>query len=190
MNTSHVTAVSLSPTHSFSKAPQGSIRLLAGLGVEGDAHAGAKVKHRYQVKRDPNQPNLCQVHLLQHELFVELNASGFSLEVGQMGENILTRGLDLMGLPTGTRLGLGETAVVEVTGMRTPCHQLNGLQPGLMKACFTLEPRDLSAKKTATNKKAPRAGIMGVVIVSGEVRRGDSIRVTLPPEPYVALRCV
>jgi MOSC domain-containing protein YiiM len=176
----YVIAVSLSPKHSFSKAQQTSIQLLAGLGVDGDAHAGAKVKHRYQIKKDPNQPNLCQVHLLQNELLEELNASGFSLETGEIGENIATSGLDLMALPTGTRLEVGESAVVEVTGMRSPCSQLNKLRPGLMKACFT----------TKAGKKVPRAGIMGIVLVSGEVRAGDSIRVTLPPGPHVALRCV
>jgi MOSC domain-containing protein YiiM len=181
MNASEITAVNISPTHSFSKAPQESIRLLAGLGVEGDAHLGVKVKHRYQVRKDPNQPNLCQVHLLQTELLDELSATGLRVEPGQMGENITTRGLDLMSLPTGTRLDLGETAVVEVTGMRSPCSQLNGLRPGLMKACFSVDAR---------KKKSPRAGIMGIVLHSGEVRPCDPIRVTLPPEPHVALRCV
>src|SRR5215207_8368325 len=115
-----VAAVHCSPTHTMTKPAREAIRLLAGLGVEGDAHLGETVKHRSRVARDPNQPNLRQVHLLQAELHDELRAAGFALSAGQMGENVTTRGIDLLGLPTGTRLHLGDTAVVELTGLRDP----------------------------------------------------------------------
>ena len=120
-----VTAVSRKATHTFSKPNQGSIRLLTGLGVEGDAHLGETVKHRSRVARDPSQPNLRQVHLIHAELHDELQAADFDVSAGQMGENVTTRGVDLLGLPTGTRLHLGDTAVVEVTGLRNPCAQLD-----------------------------------------------------------------
>src|SRR5215475_15297538 len=129
-----VTAVSRSPTHTLSKANQDGIALLTNLGVEGDAHRGETVQHRSRVARDPNQPNLRQVHLLHAELHDELRAAGFVVSAGQLGENITTRGLDLLGLPTGTRLHLGADAVVEVTGLRNPCLQLEGIYSGLMKA--------------------------------------------------------
>ena len=129
-----VQAVSCSPTHTFTKPNQESIRLLTGLGVEGDAHLGETVKHRSRVARDPSQPNLRQVHLIHAELHDELRATGFVVSAGQMGENVTTRGIDLLGLPTGTRLRLGKTAVVEVTGLRNPCLQLDRFQPGLMAA--------------------------------------------------------
>jgi hypothetical protein len=169
-----ITAVSRSATHTMSKPNQGSITLLAGLGVEDDAHKGETVKHRSRVARDPNQPNLRQVHLIHSELHDELREGGFDLEPGQMGENVTTRGVDLLGLPTGTRLHLGDAAVVEVTGLRNPCAQLDGVQPGLMAA--TLD-------RDAEGNLIRKAGIMGVVLTGGEVRAGDPIRVELPPEP-------
>jgi MOSC domain-containing protein YiiM len=129
-----VTAVSRSATHTFSKPNQNSIRLLTGLGVEGDAHLGETVRHSSRVASDPTQPNLRQVHLIHTELQEELRASGFTVSAGQMGENVTTRGVDLLGLPTGTRLHIGDTAVVEVTGLRNPCAQLDRFQPGLMAA--------------------------------------------------------
>src|SRR5213082_867115 len=129
-----VAAVSRSPKHTLVKSSQDSIRLLPGLGVDGDAHQGVTVKHRSRVARDPSQPNLRQVHLIHAELHDELHAAGFAVAPGQMGENVTTRGLDLLGLPTGTRLRLGQEAVVELTGLRNPCGQLNGVQPGLMEA--------------------------------------------------------
>lgn len=158
-----------------------SIRLLAGLGVEGDAHCGALVKHRYHVRKDPTRPNLCQVHLLQEELFDELAAKGFDVAPGEMGENITTREIDLLGLPTGARLLLGESAVVEVTGLRNPCVQMNQLRPGLMPAVIERRPRGEVVRK---------AGIMGIVIAGGEVVPGDAIRVELPPRPWRALVAV
>src|SRR5262252_3415928 len=129
-----VTAVSRSAKHTLVKPNQDSIRLVAGLGVDGDAHQGTTVKHRSRVTRDPTQPNLRQVHLIHAELHEELRAPGFVVAAGQMGENITTRGVDLLGLPTGTRLRLGGAAVVEVTGLRNPCAQLDRIQPGLMAA--------------------------------------------------------
>ncbi len=163
-----ITAVSLSPEHTFSKPNQSHIRLIAGVGVEGDAHSGVTVKHRSRVKRDPIQPNLRQVHLIHAELHDELNAQGFHVSAGQMGENITTRGVDLLGLPTGTRLHLGNEAVIEITGLRNPCVQLDNFQDGLLKACL-----DHDAEGNLVRK----AGVMGIVLVGGEVFPNDSIRV-------------
>jgi MOSC domain-containing protein YiiM len=176
-----VMAVSSSPMHTFSKSDQDGIRLLVGLGVEGDAHQGETVKHRSRVARDPSQPNLRQVHLIHTELHDELRAAGFSVLAGQMGENISTRGLDLLALPTGTRLYLGKTAVVEVTGLRNPCLQLNGLQPGLMAAVLGRDEHGVLIRK---------AGIMGIVLAEGSVQPGDPITVELPPEPHQPLQPV
>jgi MOSC domain-containing protein YiiM len=170
-----VTAVSQSATHTFSKPNQHCIRLLAGLGVEGDAHLGETVKHRSRVARDPSQPNLRQVHLLHAELHDELNAAGFHVSPGQMGENVTTRGIDLLALPTGTRLHLGATAIVEVTGLRSPCTQLDTFRPGLMAATLGRDEHGDLIRK---------AGIMAVVLTGGEVRPNDPIRVKLPPEPH------
>jgi hypothetical protein len=170
-----VTAVSRSATHTMSKPNEASITLLAGLGVEGDAHLGVTVKHRSRVARDPTQPNLRQVHLIHAELHDELASAGFTLAPGQMGENITTRGIDLLGLPTGARLRLGDAAVVEVTGLRNPCAQLDGIQPGLMAA--TLD-------RDAEGNLVRKAGIMGVVLTGGDVRPGDPIRVEPPAEPH------
>src|SRR6266853_1576819 len=129
-----VAAVSRSAKHTLAKPNEPSIRLLTGRGVEGDAHLGETVKHRSRVARDPSQPNLRQVHLIHAELHDELRTAGFAVSAGQMGENVTTCGVDLLRLPTGTRLHLGNTAVVEVTGLRNPCVQLDHLQPGLMAA--------------------------------------------------------
>ncbi len=170
-----VTAVSRGAEHTFSKPTQGSIRLLVGLGVDGDAHMGVTVKHRSRVAGDPNQPNLRQVHLIHAELHDELHAAGFAVSAGQMGENITTRAVDLLSLPVGTRLHLGDSAVVEVTGLRNPCAQLDRFQPGLMAAVLG---RDESGKLIR------KAGIMGVVQLGGEVRPGDRIAVELPPTPH------
>lgn len=176
-----VTAVSRSLLHSFSKTNQKSIQLRTGLGVEGDAHLGAKVQHRSRVAKDPNQPNLRQVHLIHAELHEELRERGFDVSAGEMGENITTRGLDLLGLPTGTKLFLGTSAIVEVTGLRNPCYQLNDFQEGLMKAVLDKDEQGNLVRK---------AGVMGVVLADGEVRVNDPIRVELPPEPHEALKPV
>jgi hypothetical protein len=170
-----VAAVSSSATHTFSKPNRDGIRLLAGLGVEGDAHLGVTVKHRSRVARDPRQPNLRQVHLIHAELHEQLRAAGFTVAAGDMGENVTTRGVDLLALPTGTRLRLGGTALVEVTGLRNPCLQLDGFQPGLMKAVLGRDEHGELVRK---------AGIMGVVLAGGTVRLGDPIHVELPAGPH------
>jgi MOSC domain-containing protein YiiM len=170
-----VEAVSRSPDHTLAKPNQEKIRLLVGLGVEGDTHAGATVKHRSRLARFASHPNLRQVHLMHAELHDELKAKGFAVSPGQMGENITTRGVDLLGLSTGARLCLGDTAVVEVTGLRNPCAQLDRIQPGLMSATLERDPRGNLVRK---------AGIMAVVLTGGEVQAGDPIRIQLPPEPH------
>ena len=173
-----VSAVSLSGTHTMSKQNQDVIFLVTGLGVEGDAHKGATVKHRSRVARDPNQPNLRQVHLIHAELHDELRAQGFDLRAGQMGENITTRGIALLTLPQRARLHLGASAVIEITGLRNPCAQLDGIQQGLMKA---LVMRD------ADSNIVRKAGIMAIVLQDGIVKPGDAIRVELPHEPHQPL---
>ena len=176
-----VVAVSRDARHAFSKHNEESIHLLEGLGVDGDAHMGVTVKHRSRVARDPTQPNLRQVHLVASELHDELRGSGFDVAPGDIGENVTTRGVDLLALPTGTRLRLGDEAVVEVTGLRNPCKQLDRFQPGLMQAVLGRDENGELVRKS---------GIMGIVLAGGEVRPGDSIRVELPPEPHRPLQPV
>lgn len=173
-----VTAVSRSASHTFSKPNEDVIRLLSGLGVEGDAHLGVTVKHRSRVARDPSQPNLRQVHLIHSELHDELRAAGFEVRPGDLGENVTTRDVDLLCLPTGTVLRLGPEAVVEVTGLRNPCVQLNAFQPGLMAAVLDRDEQGQLVRK---------GGIMGVVLAGGEIRPGDPIVVELPAEPHTPL---
>lgn len=175
-----VVAVCSSAAHTMSKPVRASITLLKGWGVEGDAHAGTTVKHRSRVRQDPMQPNLRQVHLVQMELFEELNTQGFTLTPGLMGENITTRGIDLLGLPCGARLRIGK-AVIEVTGLRNPCAQLDDLRPGLMAAVLDRAPDGSLIRK---------AGIMGIVLRSGTVLPGDRIEVEMPTPPFVALERV
>ena len=176
-----VAAVCRSPGHTLTKPIADSIRLLQGLGVDGDAHQGATVKHLSRLLRFGTTPNLRQVHLIHAELFDELRAAGFAVWAGLMGENITTRGVDLLRLPTGARLHLGAAAVVEVTGLRNPCRQLNKLAPGLMKATLAYDEDGNLVRK---------AGIMGIVLAGGEVREGDAVEIELPPEPYRPLRPV
>jgi MOSC domain-containing protein YiiM len=176
-----VVAVSSSATHSFSKSNDGCIRLLAGLGVEGDAHLGVTVQHRSRVRRDPTQPNLRQVHLIHAELHDELREQGFEVRPGEMGENVTTQGVALLDLPTGTRLRLGAEAVVEVTGLRNPCSQLDDFQPGLMAATRPPDPAGGVVRK---------AGVMAVVVAGGEVRPGDEVVVEPPPPPHRPLEPV
>jgi MOSC domain-containing protein YiiM len=176
-----VTAVCRSDTHTMSKPTVDSIRLLKGLGVEGDAHQGVTVKHRSRVARDPTQPNLRQVHLIHAELHDELRAKGFDIAEGQMGENITTRNIGLLTLPKGTRLHIGQNAVVEVTGLRNPCLQLDGLHQGLMAAVLD---------KDSEGNLIRKAGIMTVVLSDGEVFPNDTIHVELPTEPHLPLHVV
>jgi MOSC domain-containing protein YiiM len=176
-----VEAVSVSPEHTMSKPNRLSIRLLAGLGVEGDAHMGETVKHQSRVARDPTQPNLRQVHLIHAELHDELRARGFDLTAGQMGENVTTRGVDLLGLPTGAKLHIGSDAVVEITGLRNPCAQLDRIQVGLMKAVLDRDDDGDLIRK---------AGVMGIVLSGGDVRSGEAIRVEMPAEPRAPLQPV
>jgi len=176
-----VVAVSCSRSHNFSKPNLLSIRLLAGFGVEGDAHAGVTVKHRSRVAKDPTQPNLRQVHLIHSELHDELRAQGFAVGAGEMGENITTRGVDLLALPVGTRLHIGAAAIVEVTGLRTPCAQIERFQAGLMAAVLD---RDLAGRLVR------KTGVMSVVIAEGDLQAGDAIRIVLPPQPHRSLEPV
>ncbi|WP_426453026.1 MOSC domain-containing protein [Paenibacillus sp. S-38] len=170
-----VTAVSRSEGHTFSKRSLEEIRLVAGLGVEGDAHQGATVKHRSRVAQDPTQPNLRQVHLIHAELHDELRAKGFPVGAGEMGENVTTRGIDLLGLPAGAVLHIGLDAVIEVTGLRNPCPQLDRFMPGLKDQVLEQKPDGSLVRK---------AGIMAVVLAGGLIRPGDSIVVKLPPLPH------
>jgi len=176
-----VVAVHRSSSHSFSKFAEDGIVLVEGLGVEGDAHAGATVKHRSRVKRDPGAPNLRQVHLLHAELFDELVGRGFAVFPGDLGENITTRGVDLLALPTGTRLRIGDTAEVEVTGLRNPCSQIDRFQSGLTAAVLDRDASGAIVRKT---------GVMAVVSRGGRVLPGDTILVQLPEVPHHALQPV
>jgi MOSC domain-containing protein YiiM len=179
--TAVVTAVSRDDKHGFSKPNAPAIRLLAGLGVEGDTHLGVTVQHRSRVAADPTQPNLRQVHLMHAEFHDELHAAGYQVAPGALGENVTTRGLDLLGLPRGTRLRLGAEAEVEITGLRNPCPQINDFRPGLLKLCVG---------RDAAGDVVRKAGIMGIVLRGGEVRPGDPISVELPDGPHLPLEQV
>lgn len=176
-----VVSVSRDDQHRFSKPAVSSIRLLAGIGIEGDSHAGATVQHRYEKKRNPSAPNLCQVHFIAAELFDDLVTDGYTVRPGELGENVTTAGIDLMTLPLRTRLHLGAEAVVSITGMRSPCSLINGYQTGLMKQLISTD---------ATGTVQRRGGIMGVVVTGGVVNPGDSIRVQLPSGEQLPLGVV
>jgi len=173
-----VVAVSCSATHSFSKPNQKVIRCVEGFGVEGDAHAGKTVTHRYFVKKDPSRPNIRQVHLIQLELLEELNQAGFSVLPGQLGENITTQGIDLITLPTGTTLKIGVSVEIKITALRSPCKQIDHFQEGLMLA---VSDRDEGGNQFQ------KASVMGIVQKGGEIFPGDSITVHLPPKPHRGL---
>lgn len=173
-----VVAVARRRGHAPGKVCELTIRLVAGMGVEGDAHFGATVQHRSRVRRDPSQPNLRQVHLIASELFTELSALGFSVRPGEMGENITTRGIDLLGLPTGALLRIGATAVICLTGLRNPCVQLDSIAPGLMAA---------TVSRDSDGGLVRRAGVMGVVVCDGDVVPGDLISVEMPSGALVPL---
>jgi MOSC domain-containing protein YiiM len=176
-----IVAVSRSDSHSFSKKNQSSIRLVERLGVDGDAHLGTTVKHRSRVAKNPDAPNLRQVHLIHAELHDELAVDGFAVQPGDLGENITTRGIPLLELPTGTRLRLGPSAVVEITGLRNPCVQIVRFQFGLLAAVVGRDESGAVWRKT---------GIMSVVVASGDVRPGDPIEIELPAEPHRPLEVV
>ncbi len=176
-----VAAVSRDGEHRFSKATVEQITLLSGLGVQGDAHAGVTVQHRSRVAADPTQPNLRQVHLLHAELLAELREKGFDVAPGQLGENVTTSGVELLGLPRGTQLHLGTEAVVEITGLRNPCAQINTFRSGLLKAVLGRDEDGELVRK---------AGVMGVVLHGGPVRPGDRVEVGLPTPPHQALEQV
>jgi MOSC domain-containing protein YiiM len=173
-----ITAVHRSAAYTMKKFSQDRIVLVAGLGVEGDVHAGKTVKHRSRLAKFADHPNLRQLHLIHAELHDELRAGGFDLAPGQMGENVTTRGIDLLGLPTGTKLRLGDEVVVEVTGLRNPCGQLDKIQPGLMKATLDRDEAGNLIRK---------AGIMAIVLAGGTVRSGDPIAIELPPSLHTPL---
>ena len=175
-----VIAVSSDPKHNIVKPVRDSIRLIAGWGIDGDAHAGKTVQHRYDKRKNPEAPNLRQVHLMHAELFDQVKALGLDVQPGQMGENITTRGIDLLHLPRRTQLKIGE-AIIVVTGLRNPCKYLNQIAPGLMKACIS---------KHEDGTVFPQAGVMGIVVTDGEVRAGDSIQILTPPEPHERLEPV
>jgi MOSC domain-containing protein YiiM len=176
-----VLAVSRSATHSFVKEPEFSIHLVAGHGVRGDAHFGKTVQHRSRVAKDPTRPNLRQVHLIHSELYDELNAAGFDVQSGDLGENITTRAIDLLGLPRGARLFIGDRVVVEITGLRNPCVQLDNFQKGLTAAVLGRDPEGNLIRK---------AGVMGIVLTGGDIRPGDFIKYRLPDGPHEALQVV
>ena len=176
-----VESVNASPGHTLRKPGRLSIRLVEGHGVEGDAHAGPTVKHRSRVRRDATQPNLRQVHLIPAELHEELARRGFAVGAGEMGENVTTRCVDLLELPAGTRLRLGADAVVEVTGLRNPCKQLEKIQTGLMAAVLDRDD---------TGELVRKAGVMAVVVAGGDVFPGDPIAVELPAPPHRRLQPV
>ncbi|ANY21052.1 MOSC domain protein [Tsuneonella dongtanensis] len=170
MSTGRVVGLARSDGHRFSKQPCEALELVAGLGVAGDAHAGSTVQHLSRVRKDPNQPNLRQVHLIHAELFDELAETGFALSCGDLGENVLTRGLNLLDLPTGTLLHIG-SAVIRVTGLRNPCAQIEAFRPGLLSHMV---------RKRSDGSLERRCGIMGIVEVEGALRVGDLIGVELP----------
>ncbi|MGE3642699.1 MAG: MOSC domain-containing protein [Beijerinckiaceae bacterium] len=169
--TGKVLAVARSPRHTFSKRAEMFVSLVAGVGVEGDAHAGATVKHRSRAAKTPDAPNLRQVHLVHAELFEELAARGFRVQPGELGENITTAGLDLLSLPAGTRLHIGQSAVIELTGLRNPCSQLDKFMPGLMRAVLD---------RDAAGNLVRKSGVMGIVVADGQTGPGDDIAAELP----------
>jgi len=181
-STTHkIIAVCKNAEHTFSKQPQVMIELIEGLGVKGDAHAGATVKHRSRVRADASQPNLRQVHLIHSELHQELEAKGFDVKPGDMGENITTAGIDLLALPVDTVLHCGNDAKIKITGLRNPCSQLDKFQPGLMKAVI---------EKDTNGNIIRKSGIMGIVLKSGIISADDLITIEWPEKPHKKLEKV
>jgi MOSC domain-containing protein YiiM len=173
-----VVAVNRDSHHRFSKLAVDEIMLISGWGVEGDAHAGTTVQHRSRVARDPSQPNLRQVHLIHAELFDEVAMAGYRVEPGQLGENVTTRGINLLRLPRGTLLHLGEQAVVRLTGLRNPCRQINEFELGLLRQVLG---------RSGDGSTERKGGVMAVVLVGGAVRANQRIRVQRPPGEQIAL---
>lgn len=176
-----VLSLSKSEEHNFSKSVCSTITLIKGEGVEGDAHRGVTVKHRSRVKVDPTQPNLRQVHLIHDELIKELQVKGFNVQASTMGENITTEGIDLLSLPREAELKIGQDAVIKITGLRSPCKQLDSFQKGLTSAVLDKDDEGNLIRK---------AGIMGVVLVGGNISVGDAIKISFPEKPYFALERV
>lgn len=179
MTNAKVGALFSASAHSFSKKPHDSLTLIEGEGVEGDAHRGKTVQHLSRIKRDPTTPNVRQVHLIHSELFAELEAKGFYVQPGQLGENISTQGIDLLDLPRGTLLHIGDT-VLEVTGLRNPCKQIEAFEPGLLSAMLD----------KVDGKIIRKTGIMSIVVTGGAINVGDEIKITLPQGPHEALEVV
>jgi MOSC domain-containing protein YiiM len=182
MTGGRITAVSRHEEYAFSKPNHSSLTLLAGIGVEGDVHAGETIRHQFRMTYEPDLPNLRQVHLMHEELFDELALKGYEVSAGQLGENITTRGVDLLGLPTGTLLRLGDQAVLEVTGLRNPCAKINDFQQGLLGEMFAIDP--------GSGEFTFKAGIMAVVRAGGTVRPGDPVVAELPAPPHRPLERV
>ena len=180
MNAS-VTAVHCDRKHAFSKIAQSAIQLRQGLGVIGDAHCGATVQHRSRVRRNPQQPNLRQVHLIHSELLTELRRKGFRVDPGNLGENITTAGIDLLSLPTDTVLRIGADAAIRITGLRNPCAQIEQFQTGLLAAVLD---------RDGWGNLVRKAGVMGVVIADGTVKPSDLIAVELPNDAFRPLQPV
>ena len=176
-----VEAVCISGEHAFSKDPVESATVLEGLGLRGDAHAGVTVQHLFRVAQNPTTPNLRQVHLMHAELHDELRAAGHPVHAGSLGENLTTRGIALLELPAGTHLRVGSSVVLEVTGLRNPCRQIDGFSPGLLRLVLHKEPDGTVVR---------RSGVMAVVVAGGEVRPGDGIVIELPDGPHEPLRPV
>lgn len=181
MSAATVIAVASDSGHNFSKTIKPTITLVAGLGVKGDAHSGVTVKHRSRVAIDPTQPNLRQVHLIHSELFDEVAGKGLTVIPGEMGENITTRGVDLLSLPQGAKLHIGKEAIVEITGLRNPCSQIDKFQKGLLKACLDKDENGSIVRKS---------GVMSIVVKGGPVCQGDLIKIVLPQGEHKSLECV
>lgn len=181
MNTAFVLSVNKSPSHTLVKKPCSSVEVMQGLGINGDTHAGKTVKHRYDVAKTPNKPNFRQIHLIHFELYQELNQKGFMVSPGEMGENITTKNIDLLNLPKDTILKVGDHCVLQVTGLRQPCSQLNRLQKGLKQAVLDLD---------SNGDQILKAGIFAVVLQGGIVMQNDCILIELPQKPFVALQKV
>ena len=176
-----VVAVSSNPAHTFSKLNRESLELVTGLGVKGDAHNGKTVQHLFRIRQNPDQINLRQVRLIHAELLEAVAADGFNVAPGELGENITTRGIDLLSLPVGTKLQIGEAALIEITGLRNPCYQIDDFQRGLLKEMV---------EKNEQGQVVRKAGVMGIVLLGGLVRPNDPIKVIFPALPHQRLQVV